>query len=77
MVFEGELAFHGVERGLDLSADFAEFPQAFLLVFAIRTDLVGFELLAEERLEFLSGGIGSFHGLTGLAGWHGLDQSAS
>ena len=41
VVFEGELAFHGVEYGLDPLADSAEFPEPWFLVFWVGSGRVG------------------------------------
>ena len=55
VVFEGELAFHRVEHGLNPLTDSAEFPEAFLLVFAVGSDQMGAEFVGHERFERGSG----------------------
>jgi len=51
VVFEGELAFEGVENGLDPLAYAVKLSEAGFLVFAVGADQLRFELVADEFLK--------------------------
>ena len=55
VVFEGELAFEGVEDGLDPLAVAGELPEPGGLVFAVGADQVRAELAGDEGLEVAAG----------------------
>ena len=55
VVFEGELAFEGVEDGLDPLPDTAEFAETGFLVLAVRADQVSAEVLGDEPFEVAAG----------------------
>ena len=55
VLFEGELAFEGVEDGLDPLPDTAEFSEAGFLVFAVGADQVRTEVFGDESFEVFPG----------------------
>ena len=55
VVFEGELAFKGVEDGLDPLADSAERSESFLFAFPVGSDQVGTEFVGDESFKLAPG----------------------